>query len=95
MLVLSSHKPHNGFFRLMNEHIWVSSWLGINDTFLTLGIFCQSSSPHRWQQREVFDRETVRVEEDAFRSSDPFVNTAWCLPLLVLAQDFPSLSRIQ
>ena len=38
----------------MSEHIVVSSWLGSDDTFLTLGIFCQSISPRIGDDRGKF-----------------------------------------
>ena len=57
-----------GVFRIMSEHIVVFSWLGTDDTFLTLGIFCQSISSRMGGnrgkfliKRSFFDNSMLRV----------------------------------
>ena len=60
----------------MNEHVVVSSWLGTDDSFLTLGILLPVS-PHRIgdNRRKIIGLLLAcRVEEDAHRSSNPSVN---------------------
>ena len=76
-----------GIFRTMSEHIVVSSWLGTDDTFLTLGIFFQrifpasvttegSSSSRDVSSitRSSRSPSAVEVEVDASCSSNPFVD---------------------
>ena len=72
-----------GVFRISSELIVVFSWLAIDETFLTLGIFFQSTS-HRigdnrkklLNKKNFFDNSclgslvAVGVEEDEYRSSN-------------------------
>ena len=100
-----------GVFQIMSEHIVISSWLGNDDSFLTFDIFCHFTSPRIGGNRGKFLMKklffvnfmlwvTLAVEEDASYSSGPSANgpngsNMVCPPLLVLAQGFPSLSRMQ
>ena len=43
-----------GLFRIMSEHIVIATWLGTDDSFLTLGVFCQSISTRVGDNRGKF-----------------------------------------